>query len=90
MAIFIGLFIWKNDPLSPAVNPLVTVTSSRHPVSTQSYIAALTNATQTEIDTLSACELILQQFQADYPYLKKLHKRTDNEGNFSSHRAPQS
>ncbi|CAF5072638.1 unnamed protein product, partial [Rotaria sp. Silwood1] len=52
-------------------------------------VVALTNAAQTEIDTLSAGELILKQFRADYPHIKKLHKRTDNAGNFSSHGTPE-
>ena len=42
-----------------------------------------------QIDTLSADEFILQQFQADYPHLKKLHKRTDNAAKFSSHGTPE-
>jgi hypothetical protein len=52
-------------------------------------ILALTNASQTEIDKLSAGEIILKQFQADYPHIKKLHKFTDNAGNFSSHGTPE-
>ncbi len=49
------------------------------------YIAAYTNATQTELDTLSAGKIITKQFKADYPHVKKLHRRTDNAGNFLTH-----
>jgi hypothetical protein len=35
------------------------------------YIAAYTNATQTELDTLSAGKIITKQFKADYPRVKK-------------------
>ena len=63
--------------------------SAAYTISAQSYIIAITNATQTEIDTLSAGEFILQQFLADYPHLKKLHKRTDNAANFASHGTPE-
>ncbi|CAF4127176.1 unnamed protein product [Rotaria sp. Silwood2] len=87
MSVFIGSFVWK-DVSSSTVNMSVT-TSSAYTFSTQSYIVAITNATQTEIDTLSAGELILQQFKADYSQIKKLHKRTDNASNFSSHGTPE-
>ncbi|CAF3865475.1 unnamed protein product [Rotaria magnacalcarata] len=80
MSVFIGLFVWK-DVSSSTVTASVT-TSSAYTFSTQSYIVAITNAAQTEIDTLSAGELVLQQFQADYPQIKKLHKRTDNGTSF--------
>ena len=85
MSIFIGSFIWKNNSPSHTVNASRRTTSAAYPISTQLYIIAITNAIQTEIDTLSAGEFILQQFQADYSHLKKLHKRSDNAGNFSSH-----
>ncbi|CAF1567544.1 unnamed protein product, partial [Adineta steineri] len=52
MLVFIGSFVWK-DVSSSTVNMSVT-TSSAYTFSTQSYIVAITNATQTEIDTLSA------------------------------------
>ena len=89
MPIFIGSFVWKRDSPSPTVNALTRTTSTAHTISIQSHTIEITNATQTEIDTLSGDEFILQQFQADYPHLKKEHKRTDNVGNFSSHEVPE-
>ena len=70
------------------VDTVTTTTSSTYHFSTQSYILTLNSASQTEIDALSAGEIILRQFQADFPHIKKLHKRTDNAGNFSSHSTP--
>ena len=64
-------------------------TSSTRSFATESYTVRLTNASQAEIDTLSAGEIILKQFQADYSHIKALHKRTDNAGNFSSHGTPE-
>ena len=89
MSVFIGSFVWKNKSTSPVENDTTTNTSSTRSLATESYIVALTNASQTEIDTLSAGEIILKQFQADYPHIKTLHKRTDNAGNFSSHGTPE-
>ena len=54
MSVFIGSFVWKNDSTSPTVNASTRTTSAAYTISTQSYIIAITNATQTEIDTLSA------------------------------------
>ena len=89
MSVFIGSFVWKNKSTSSVENDTTTNTSSTRSFATESYIVALTNASQTEIDTLSAGEIILKQFQADYPHIKTLHKRTDNAGNFSSHGTPE-
>ncbi|CAF3460492.1 unnamed protein product, partial [Rotaria sp. Silwood2] len=47
VTVFIGSFVWK-DVSSSTVNMSVT-TSSAYSFSTQSYIVAITNATQTEI-----------------------------------------
>ena len=89
MSVFIGSFVWKGSLSSPTANASAATTSSAYSFFTQSHIVAITNATQTEIDTLSVGELILQQFQADCPHLKKLHKHTDNAGNFSSQGTPE-
>ena len=89
MSVFIGSFVWKNESTSPVENYATTSTSSTRIFATESYIVALTNASQTEIETLGADEIILKQFQADYPHIKTLHKRTDNAGNFSSHGTPE-
>jgi hypothetical protein len=89
MSVLIGSFIWKNEPTSPTMNSTTTAIQPTDIFSSQSYILALTNAAQTELDTLSGGELILQQFKADYPHINKLHKRTDNAGNFSTHATPE-
>ena len=52
MSVFIGSFVWKNDSTSPTVNASTRTTSAAHTISTQSYIIAITNTTQTEIDRL--------------------------------------
>ena len=89
MSVFIGSFVWKVGSTLPGIYTTATTTTSSCIFSTESYILALTNAPQTEIDTLSAGEIILKQFQADHPHIRKLHKRTDNAGNFSSHGTPE-
>jgi len=90
MSIFVGSFVWKNSSSSIDINIGGTTDESSKPVfSTASYILALTNASQTELDTLSAGEIILKQFKNDYSHIKKLHKRTDNASNFSSHATPE-
>lgn len=90
MSVLAGSFVWK-DPQQPSLATAATTTTTfpTPTYSTKSYIAAFTNATQTELDTLSASEIITKQFKADYPHVKKLHKRTDNPGNFSTHSTPE-
>jgi hypothetical protein len=88
MSILVGSFVWKNISTSSVAHAVTTTTSSPT-FSTESYILALTYAPQTELDTLSGGEIILKQFQMDHPNIKKLHKRTDNAGNFSSHATPE-
>jgi hypothetical protein len=90
MSVLVGSFVWK-DTLSSASTPAATTTTTASiPIfSSESYILALTDAHQTELDTLSAGEIISKQFTADYPHIKKLHKRTDNASNFSSHSTPE-
>ncbi|CAF4327169.1 unnamed protein product, partial [Rotaria magnacalcarata] len=88
-SVLIDSFVWKTGSILPGINMVATIATSSCIFSTESYILALTNAPQTEIDTLSAGEIIVKQFQADYPHIKKLHKRTDNAGNFSSHGTPE-
>ena len=56
---------------------------------TESYILALTNASQTDLDSLSGSEIIIKQFKEDHKHTKQLHKRTDNAGNFSSRATPE-
>ena len=56
---------------------------------TESYIVAITDTAQTELDTLSADEIITKQVIIDHPHIQKLHKRTDNASNFLSHATPE-
>ena len=85
MSVLVGSFVWKKS----SKNAETISSSSKSTFQTESYILALTNAAQTDLDSLSAYEIILKQFQQDYPHVKKLHKRTDNAGNFSSHSTPE-
>jgi hypothetical protein len=89
MSVLIGSFVWK-DPRPPLATTASNTTVPSTPTySTASYMVALTNAAQTELDTLSAAEIITKQFNTDHPHVKKLHKRTDNASNFSSHSTPE-
>lgn len=89
MSVLVGSFVWK-DPVPRLTSTATTTTSLSPPTySTESYIVAITDAAQTELDTLSAGEIITKQFKTDHPHIKKLHKRTDNAGNFSSHSTPE-
>ena len=85
MSIFIGSFVGKVGSTLPGIYTTVATTTVSCIFSTESYILALTNAPQTEIDTLNAGEIILKQFQANHLHISQLHKRTDNARNFSSH-----
>ena len=38
---------------------------------------------------LSAGEIIIKQLKTDHPHMKRLHKGTDNAGNFSSRTTPE-
>jgi hypothetical protein len=85
MSVLVGSFVWKNSSAHVA-GATTTTTPSFY---TQSYILALTNAAQTDLDSLSAGEIIIKQFIKDHTHITKLHKRTDNAGNFSSHSTPE-
>ncbi|CAF3371623.1 unnamed protein product [Rotaria sp. Silwood2] len=89
MSVLVGSFVWKDSTQRLASTATTTTSLSPPTYSTGSYIVAITNAAQTELDTLSAGEIITKQFKIDYPHIKKLHKRTDNAGNFSSHATPE-
>ena len=54
MSVFAGLFIWKEGLSTTVIAIVETNNSSVSVFSTASYILALTNSSQTEIDTLSA------------------------------------
>ena len=89
MSIFVSSFVWKNQV--PRLTSTSTTTTSVSPLtySTESYIVAITHAAQTELDPLIASEFITKQFKTDHPHVKKLHKRTGNADNFSSHPTPE-
>ena len=85
MSVLVGSFVWKDQVPRLASTSTTTTSISPPTYSTESYIVVITDAAQTELDTLSAGEIITKQFKTDHPHVKKLHKRTDNAGNFSSH-----
>ena len=85
MSVLVGSFVWKSLTAETVVPSFTSISS----LCTESYILALTNAAQTDLDSLSASEIILRQFKEDHAHIKKLHKRTDNAGNFSSHATPE-
>ena len=89
MSVLVGSFVWKDSTTKLANTATITTSLSHSSYCTESYIVAITDAAQTEVDTLSAGEIITKQFRMDHPHIKKLHKRTDNAGNFSSHATPE-
>ena len=90
VSVFVGSFVWKEGSPSAVIEIAETTNNSSVPVfSTASYILALTNASQTEIDTLSAGEIVLKQLKVDYWHKKRLRKRADNTSNFSSYATPE-
>ena len=61
MSVFVGSFVWKEGSPSTVIDIAETTNNSSVSVfSTVSYILALINASQTEIDTLSAGEIVLK------------------------------
>ena len=83
MPFFVGSFVCREGSPSTAIDIAETTNNSSVLVfSTASYILALTNASRTEIDTLSAGKIVLKQFKDDCWHIKRLHKRTDNASNF--------
>ena len=61
MSIFVGSFVWKQGSSSIVINNATAMSNPSTPVfSTASYVLALTNASETEIDTLSARDIVLQ------------------------------
>ena len=60
MSVFIGSFVWKAGSTLSGIYATATTTTSSCTFSTESYVLALTNAPQTEMDTLSAGEIILK------------------------------
>ena len=89
MSALVGSLVWKDPLPTLATTMTIATTFSLTTFSTESYILAFTNAAQTELDSLSAGEIITKQFKVDHSHILKLHKRTDNAGNFSSHSTPE-
>ena len=87
MLVLVGSFVWK-DSMPSLATTMTTITTFSPTFSTESYILAVTNAVQTELDSLSEGESITRQFKVDHPHILKLHKRTDNAEKFSSHSTP--
>ena len=88
-SVLVGSFVWE-DSTTKLVDNAATMTSLSTPsYCIESYIVAVTDAAQTDLDILSAGEIITKQFKTDHPHINKLHKRTDNAGNFSSHATPE-
>lgn len=81
MSLLVGSFVWKDMSSVNDANVQTTTTTIPSFIS-KSYIVALTNASQTELDTLSAGEIILKQFTDDHPHIRKFHTRTDNTSTF--------
>ncbi|CAF3815144.1 unnamed protein product, partial [Rotaria magnacalcarata] len=76
MSVLVGSFVWKNSSTITA-----TTTSPSTPTFyTESYILAITNAAQKDLDSLSANEIIIKQFKENRMHIKNLHKHTDNAG----------
>ena len=89
MSVLVSSFVWK-DQVPRFASTSTTATSISPPAySTESYIVAITDAAQTELDTLIAGEIITKQFKTDHSHVKKLHKHTDKASNFSSHSTPE-
>ena len=69
MSVLVDSFVWKDQV--PRLNSTSTTTTSISPptYSTESYIVAITDAAQTELDTLSDGEIITKQFKTDHPHI---------------------
>ena len=89
MSVLVGSFVWK-DSIANLANTAATTTGLSPPsYCTGSYMVAITDTAQTELDTLSAGEIITKQFKTDHPHIQKLHKWTNNAGNFSPYATPE-
>ena len=92
MSLLVGSFVW-NDTNTTSYTGIIpfnnTGATPKSYFRTQSYILALTSAAQTELDTLSASEIILRQFKEDNPNIDTIYKRTDNASNFSANSTPE-
>ena len=92
MSLLIESFLWKDKNIASSNHEVVndiSGTSNNSVFRTQTYILALTIATQSGLDTLSASEIILKQFKEDNPFMNAIYKRTDKAINFSSNSTPE-
>ena len=85
MSVLVCSFVWKNQPTTTSTTGSTCMSS----FNTEPYILALTNASQTDLDSPSGSEVIIKQFKEDHKHIKELHKWTDNAGNFTSHATPE-
>ena len=56
MSVLVGSFVWKN----PTMTTSATDSACMPSFNTESYILALTNASQTDLDSLSGSEIIIK------------------------------
>ena len=92
MSLLVGSFVWNRGHIASFISTTAPNNAGAVPnplFCTESYILALTSAAQTELDTLSASEIILKQFKEDNPRINTIYKRTDNASNFSSNATPE-
>ena len=89
MSVLVGSLVSKDHVTRLPSTSTATISISPSTYSTESYIVSITDAAQTELDTLSADEIITKQFETDHLHVKKLHKRIDNAGKFSLHCTPE-
>ena len=85
ISVLIGSFVWSSAITEAVLSSSTSISS----LCTESYILALANAAQTDLDSDSVSEIILKQFKEDHAHIKNLHKRTGNAGNFSSRATPE-
>ena len=81
MSPLIGSFLWKDKNIASSNHEVAnddSGTSNNSVFRTQTNILALTTATQSELETLSASEIILKQFKEDNPFIDAIYKRLDN------------
>ena len=92
MSQLIESFLWKDKNIASSNHEVAnddSGTSNNSVFRTQTYILALTTATQSELDTLSASEIISKQFKEDNPFIDAIYKRADNASNFTWNSTPE-
>ena len=66
MLVLVGSFVWKNQPTTNSATGSICTPS----YNTVPYILALTNAPQTDLDSLSGSEIIIKQLKEDHKHIK--------------------